>query len=56
MHFFLPSPLLLSPGVFRLKKYAALVRFVSADEVRVEFFTPDTVPDDFKSTFLGSQR
>lgn len=30
-----------------LKKYAALVRFVSADEVRREFFTPDTVPEDF---------
>lgn len=30
-----------------LKKYAALVRFVSADEVRREFFNADTVPEDF---------
>ena len=30
-----------------LKKYAALVRFVSADEVRREYFTPQTVPEDF---------
>ena len=30
-----------------LKKYAALVRFVSADEVRREFFTVETVPDEF---------
>lgn len=31
-----------------LKKYAALVRFVSADEVRREYFTADTVPEDFQ--------
>lgn len=36
-----------------LKKYAALVRFVSADEVRKEYFTPETVPEDFmKEKFL----
>lgn len=31
-----------------LKKYAALVRFVSADDVRREYFTPETVPEDFQ--------
>ena len=31
-----------------LKKYQALVRFVSADEVRREYFTPETAPDDFQ--------
>jgi hypothetical protein len=30
-----------------LKKYAGLVRFVSAEEVRREYFTADTVPEDF---------
>lgn len=30
-----------------LKKYQALVRFVSADEVRKEYFTPETTPEDF---------
>ena len=32
-----------------LKKYQALVRFVSADEVRKEYFTPETMPEDFAS-------
>jgi len=45
-----------APWIFRppwrlikplLRKYAALVRFVSAEDVRREFFTPDTVPKDF---------
>ena len=31
-----------------LKKYAALVRFVSAEDVRNEFFSADIVPEDFK--------
>ena len=31
-----------------LKKYATLVRFVSAKDVRNEFFTADKVPEDFK--------
>lgn len=30
-----------------LKKYAALVRFVSVDEVRREFFTAPNLPADF---------
>lgn len=30
-----------------LKKYAALVRFVSVKELRAEFFTPTTLPEDF---------
>jgi len=30
-----------------LRKYAALVRFVSAKDVRQEFFTPLSVPKDF---------
>ncbi|GAX79298.1 hypothetical protein CEUSTIGMA_g6739.t1 [Chlamydomonas eustigma] len=31
-----------------MRKYAALVRFVSAEEVCQEFFTKDTVPPEFK--------
>ena len=30
-----------------LKKYAALVRFVSVKELRADFFTPATLPEDF---------
>lgn len=30
-----------------LKKYAALVRFVSREELRKEFFTPETCPEEF---------
>jgi hypothetical protein len=30
-----------------LRKYAALVRFVSVEEVRKEYFTPETIPEDF---------
>lgn len=30
-----------------LQKYAALVRFVSREELRQEFFTPETCPADF---------
>ncbi|KAI3432274.1 hypothetical protein D9Q98_003834 [Chlorella vulgaris] len=48
---FVEAPWVFKPGweIVKpwLKKYAALVRFVSADEVRREFFTPDTVPEDF---------
>ncbi len=32
-----------------LRKYAALVRFVSRQELAAEFFTPDTLPPDFRS-------
>lgn len=32
-----------------LKKYQALVRFVSAEEVRRDYFTAETVPEDFAS-------
>ena len=31
-----------------LKKYAALVSFVSREELRRQYFTPQTVPDDFR--------
>ena len=31
-----------------LRKYAALVRFVSVEEVRREYFTPSTLPEDFQ--------
>ncbi|KAG2449598.1 hypothetical protein HYH02_005131 [Chlamydomonas schloesseri] len=31
-----------------MRKYAALVRFVSVDELQREFFTRETLPDDFK--------
>jgi hypothetical protein len=48
---FVDAPWIFKPGWEMmkpwLKKYAALVRFVSADEVRKEYFTPDTVPADF---------
>lgn len=30
-----------------LRKYAGLVRFVKAEELRREYFTPETVPPDF---------
>lgn len=35
------------PAVQWLKKYAALVRFVSVDEVRREYFTAESVPQEF---------
>ena len=31
-----------------LKKYAALVTFVSREELRRQYFTPQTIPDDFR--------
>ena len=31
-----------------LKKYAALVSFVSREELRRQYFTPQTVPDEFR--------
>lgn len=31
-----------------MRKYAALVRFVSTEELRKEFFTLDTLPQEFK--------
>ncbi|CAL5221135.1 g3271 [Coccomyxa viridis] len=31
-----------------LKKYAALVSFVSREELRRQYFTPETCPEDFK--------
>ena len=40
-------PALPLPCLQWLKKYAALVRFVSVDEVRREFFTPETMPPEF---------
>ncbi len=30
-----------------LGKYAALVRFVSSQQLAAEYFTPDTAPRDF---------
>jgi len=48
---FVDAPFLFKPGweMIRpwLKKYQALVKFVSADEVRKDFFLPETVPEDF---------
>ena len=31
-----------------LGKHGSLVRFISADELRKEYFTPETVPDEFR--------
>jgi len=31
-----------------LGKYAGLVAFVSREELRDNYFTPDTIPEDFK--------
>jgi len=40
-----------------LKKYSGLVRFVSADEVRQDYFTSESVPADFsKEPFLTGKR
>ncbi|KAI7841007.1 hypothetical protein COHA_005235 [Chlorella ohadii] len=48
---FVEAPWVFKPGweIVKpwLKKYAALVRFVNVDEVRKEYFTPETVPEDF---------
>lgn len=33
-----------------LGKYAALVRFVSSAQLASEYFTPETVPQDFVSS------
>lgn len=48
---FVDAPWVFKPGweVMKpwLKKYTALVKFVTADEVRKEYFTPQTVPEDF---------
>lgn len=57
---FVDAPWIFKPGWEMmkpwLKKYAALVRFVSAEEVRREYFTNDTVPSDFvPPSFLSSQ-
>ena len=50
---FVDAPWIFMGGwnVFRpwLKKYQALVRFVSAEEVRKDYFTSETVPEDFAS-------
>jgi len=49
---FVEAPWVFNPAwqVIRplMRKYAALVRFVSVDELRKEFFTPETLPADFK--------
>jgi hypothetical protein len=48
---FVDAPWVFKPGWEMVKpwlrKYAALVRFVSAEEARREYFTPGTVPEDF---------
>lgn len=31
-----------------LRKYAALVRFISSKQLAEEYFTPETLPDIFK--------
>ena len=33
-----------------LRKYAALVQFVSVDDIRRKYFTPETLPEDFRDT------
>ena len=49
---FVEAPWIFKPGWEMmkpwLKKYAALVRFVSAEEVRRDYFTEETVPSDFE--------
>lgn len=57
---FVDAPWIFKPGWEMmkpwLKKYAALVRFVSAEEVRREYFTNETVPGDFvPPSFLSSK-
>ena len=37
-----------APPLQLLKKYAALVRFVTVEELRREYFTPETVPEEFR--------
>ncbi|KAF8062701.1 SPAC3H8.02 [Scenedesmus sp. PABB004] len=37
-----------------LRKYAALVRFVTRDELAAEFFTPQTLPRDFNARLSGA--
>lgn len=48
---FVDAPFIFQPGWSMIKplvgKYAALVRFCSADDVRNDYFTPDTVPTSF---------
>jgi len=58
---FVDAPWIFKPGWEMmkpwLKKYAALVRFVSAEEVRREYFTNETVPDDFvPPSFLSKSK
>ena len=58
---FVDAPWIFKPGWEMmkpwLKKYAALVRFVSADEVRKEYFTQESLPDDFRpAPFLSSKK
>lgn len=49
---FVDAPMIFQPGWSLmkplLKSYSSLVRFCSADVVRNEYFTPETVPDAFK--------
>nr|XP_024399664.1 phosphatidylinositol transfer protein CSR1-like isoform X2 [Physcomitrium patens] len=49
---FVDAPFIFQPGWAMIKplvgKYAALVRFCSADEVRNDYFTLDTIPESFK--------
>ncbi|KAG0616232.1 hypothetical protein M758_5G100300 [Ceratodon purpureus] len=49
---FVDAPFIFQPGWSMIKplvgKYAALVRFCSAEDVRNDYFTPDTIPKTFK--------
>lgn len=48
-----PTPL----HACRLKKYAALVSFVSAEDVRRSYFTPESCPEDFQAEgFLAKKK
>ena len=49
---FIDAPWIFQPSwnLFKplLGKYAGLVAFVSREQLRDSYFTPETVPDDFK--------
>ncbi len=49
---FVQAPWVFRPGWVMVKpllrKYAKLVRFVTVDELQSEYFTPETLPADFR--------
>ena len=50
---FVDAPWMFQPGweIVKpwLKKYAALVQFVDRKQLREAYFTPETVPEDFRN-------